>query len=1008
MSDNFKEESGLYISQLNGISLDQFISFRSELCRNSHRSDCKECSLLINVAVDILHGGVCEVSKLYKKHFTSTYRSSNAVRRFMQLPVVVFRVGQKIGMQKLYVVEKEQGIDYKKVATLIEKFTLQPNLEVGGIGRDTLLALCKLASTESDRKLIKFAACEASNCSNKKAENRFGIQNISKSKEEVKNALEISQNIRKEVADLAMVREKSVLRCLGLYEPCESDSSDSDVECEAETLGKSEDEIQWVSDNESNSELDLTDEVLREAEESEMSLNEDPSKNNKPEKSARQKHMDPDEGLNKQPHIFAPNHDHLMLMLRDNQLNWFAFVEELRLLMRQYTSEVVNQVLLDFSENLLSTDLDDDEHERVEISRQAYLNSERVAVENETGLTDSESDDPEDWVGLNLQSEKGKQVLLKQREIIKRMAKRKEAKEIAEMNLLKRKVPNRVGSILRRFPNIGKDIEEFVSSKRCGADSWRRTGVTTFDGNRKRGPKASFRSIQEHLQTKYDAKIGYGTIVQLCVVRNKRKLSSKRYKGVAKVTCRRARKGFNLKFNPDAHYSCAMYKILDKLQLTDGHDKLLLNRDDQAGFRLDTTYTHCQHKGLYSEAQEVTTRTDFVNKYSSVLQTSSYLFMETLTNEERAAGLVKDHFSFKKNPSQHAADFKFLKATQEFKDYVSGKPVDCIRVDGATDERPSIQEVQFLWTEVHLVEEKICTCLTARNSGGSFLNRVELVNGCIARAHSNAFIPSTLNGSNFNKDGLNEEKLKENLEAATEVYIDRVQDAPFGNTTIKFFKGAHDENARYLQERREKLLIFLHGSKKAKQELQKTEPVLYKYFEEIWQVRNNHLVKGLPEQYVFFLYACYKPNCFHPVCKKGIPPTEPKWYDGGPTLRCLPMPMKDPNRPWGGHCKDCESCAGHYLSAEDSIASLTTNATRDSVMEPPSVVLKREFSKLTKTVDADNISDVEITRCAKETLLTSKEVKMWFSHLAEVSKRRKMGAKKAAATRQAKNGNYII
>lgn len=225
MSDNFKEESGLYISQLNGISLDQFISFRSELCRNSHRSDCKECSLLINVAVDILHGGVCEVSKLYKKHFTSTYRSSNAVRRFMQLPVVVFRVGQKIGMQKLYVVEKEQGIDYKKVATLIEKFTLQPNLEVGGIGRDTLLALCKLASTESDRKLIKFAGCEASNCLNKKAENRFGIQNISKLKEEVKNALEISQNIRKEVADLAMVREKSVLRCLGLYEPCESDSS---------------------------------------------------------------------------------------------------------------------------------------------------------------------------------------------------------------------------------------------------------------------------------------------------------------------------------------------------------------------------------------------------------------------------------------------------------------------------------------------------------------------------------------------------------------------------------------------------------------------------------------------------------------------------------------------------------------------------------------------------------------------------------------------------------------
>ena len=135
-------------------------------------------------------------------------------------------------------------------------------------------------------------------------------------------------------------------------------------------------------------------------------------------------------------------------------------------------------------------------------------------------------------------------------------------------NRLKRKVSKRVSSTVKKFPNIGKDIEEFVSSKRCGADSARRTGVTTFDGNRKRGPKASFRSIERYLEDKYNAKIGYGTIVQVCVVRNKRKLSAKRYKGVVRVTCRRARKGFNIKFNPDAHYSSAMYKVLDKVQLS--------------------------------------------------------------------------------------------------------------------------------------------------------------------------------------------------------------------------------------------------------------------------------------------------------------------------------------------------------------------------------------------------------------------------------------------------------
>ena len=36
---------------------------------------------------------------------------------------------------------------------------------------------------------------------------------------------------------------------------------------------------------------------------------------------------------------------------------------------------------------------------------------------------------------------------------------------------------------------------EFVSNKRCGVHSWWKTGVTTFDGHRKRGPKASYRLV---------------------------------------------------------------------------------------------------------------------------------------------------------------------------------------------------------------------------------------------------------------------------------------------------------------------------------------------------------------------------------------------------------------------------------------------------------------------------------------------------------------------------------
>ena len=149
--------------------------------------------------------------------------------------------------------------------------------------------------------------------------------------------------------------------------------------------------------------------------------------------------------------------------------------------------------------------------------------------------------------------------------------------------------------ILKRFPNIGKDVEEFVKSRKVGADAWHRTEVLTFDGNVKQGPKVTYRSIQQHLQTKYGTKISYGTTVQLSVIRNKRRLSAKRYRGVVRITCRRARKGFTIKMNPDAHWNTAMYRSLDYLQLKNGTEQVVLNRDDAAGFRLDTTFTHKQH-----------------------------------------------------------------------------------------------------------------------------------------------------------------------------------------------------------------------------------------------------------------------------------------------------------------------------------------------------------------------------------------------------------------------------
>ena len=120
-------------------------------------------------------------------------------------------------------------------------------------------------------------------------------------------------------------------------------------------------------------------------------------------------------------------------------------------------------------------------------------------------------------------------------------------------------------------------------------------GVLTFDGNTRLPQKVTYERIRLHLEKVYQRHFSYGSTVQLCVARNKRRLSAKRYGGIAKVTTRRARKGFTLWYNPDSHWSSAFYKGLNSLQLKDGRDICLINRDDASGFRLDTLTTCKQY-----------------------------------------------------------------------------------------------------------------------------------------------------------------------------------------------------------------------------------------------------------------------------------------------------------------------------------------------------------------------------------------------------------------------------
>ena len=294
----------------------------------------------------------------------------------------------------------------------------------------------------------------------------------------------------------------------------------------------------------------------------------------------------------------------------------------------------------------------------------------------------------------------------------------------------------------------------------------------------------------------------------------------------------------------------------------------------------------------------------------------------------------------------------------------------CWTVDGASDKGPG-HEVQYWWTRRHLLECKVVTLLTTRSSGSSYFNRVELQNGCLSRAHSNTFIPSTLAGSNLDQSGsINREKLHENLQLAINAYISRCDGCHCGRTTIHLFKGNESPD---FHEIREDLLVFLKGSKKNKEALKQRCPNLYTEFQKVWDVRTRHMVKGLPSQYIFMLMCCFEPTCPHPMCQAGHPEVPYTWYPGSPLVTHLPLPVPDPERPWGWLCVKVAKgfCSGHYK------APTYVNVTDQEVAQPPSSVLKQLVST--------DMSDAVLKSAAECVLLSPEETQIWIDHLKTVT-----------------------
>lgn len=580
------------------------------------------------------------------------------------------------GKSEVYVTELITGVDYVKLRHFITMYISNSKTPTLSITEDHLRQVLSLAQNDRERELIKYTAFRASGLTQTSATRCLGIHNMSERSNKIEQIILETKRICEVVDELSIVLSFALLVSVQLTVIADSDS-DTDLPVAPE-----------VADNQ----FSITS---------------------------------------------LPSNDTLLEILRP-EFNWFHLVDEIISHSSPDTEEkkVIEQLEPFHVMCMESGCISEKEKMMLKLSYEAFNNDWMVSrpqarheadALNGMIVCDAEAADPDDYLGITdvTSSEVRNLIRAKQKSVLRRNRYMKH-KVIAEQNFFKRHVNKRSKGIVDCFPDIGKTIEAYVEECNVGADSWQRTGVLTFDGNTKVKSKVPFEKIRQHLIQTYDRNFSYGTVVQLCVARNCRRHSAARYKGVAKVTSRRARKGFMMKFNPDAHWSSAMYRILNHLQYQDGTSIVNLNRDDAAGYRLDTMATH--RLPMVKDAEATTTYTDYVNKYTLILQTTSYHFSKTGMTGQLSAGVVKATGVYPKNPAQHMADLKLLENVYSIQPAFMNpitdkvKQVECIRVDGASDEGPSHEEVQFLWTERHFERASYATLVTSRNSGSSYLN----------------------------------------------------------------------------------------------------------------------------------------------------------------------------------------------------------------------------------------------------------------------------------------------
>ena len=421
--------------------------------------------------------------------------------------------------------------------------------------------LIACADSLAERKRLRYAILQATNMSRTEAATKLGInESIENVVKEVEDSIEQQWEIQNHCEMMAKAEDAIYLQSLGIKSE--------------EMLTELELDYSSSSDSESDNKLMDNDEVnaLFNKPEDQTTGKTGVKTTSYPQIPTVTQHSVFD--AVKSTTMFDINSVIALDVLKNCGYNWFEFVTCVTEEMSKcgYNDGVLNQFLIDFAGQIPDLGLSEEDEKLVEHTRQAFLalrREEEIAQErNQFEIEDSDS---ENEPNIEPQPDTDS-VILKERRRIRAYWKRRAKVDIANRHFVRRKVIRSANSVALKYPDIGSVMEEFSHSCDTGADAWRRPGVMTFSGQegKRTRKKLTFRRMQQHLEQHYKDTFSYGIVVQLCCARNRRRRSAQNYKGLAQIVHKRAYKGFNVKFNPDCHFTSALYRGLSFCHLKDG------------------------------------------------------------------------------------------------------------------------------------------------------------------------------------------------------------------------------------------------------------------------------------------------------------------------------------------------------------------------------------------------------------------------------------------------------